>query len=130
MFPGPPAMANGSNVPKHMGVSRDAETPAINPNPNEFTGIPNFSAGGNSSQPYPIQYPSLPPQLLQHHTMGYQYYYRAVEEFHANSFLQLQKYRAEWFDLYRKTSKEILEKSEEIGKLTVVSPPPIFFCYF
>lgn len=126
MFPGPPAMVNGSKVPKHMGVSRDAETPAINPNPNEYTGIPNFSAGGNPSQPYPIQYLSLPPQLPQHDTMGRQYYYRAVEEFQANLLLQSQKSQAAWFDLYLKTSQELHEKSEEIGKLTVVSPPPIF----
>jgi len=126
MFPGPLAMANGSKVPKYPGVSRDAGTPAINPNPNEFTGIPNFSAGGNPSQPYPIQYLSLPPQRLQHDTMGCQYYYRAVEEFHTNLSLQLQKSQADWFDLNLKTSKEICEKSEEIGKLTVVSPPPIF----
>ena len=126
IFPGPPTMANGSKLPKHMGVSHDAKTPAINPNPNEFTGIPNFSAGGNPTQPYPIQYLSLPPQLPQHDTMGCQYYYRAVEEFHANSFLQLQKYQADWFDLYRKTSQEIQEMSEEISKLTVVSPPLIF----
>ena len=125
IFPGPPAMANGSKLPKHMGVSHDAKTPVINPNPNEFTGIPNFSAGGNPSQPYPNQYLSLPPQLPQHDTTGVQYYCRAVEESYANLLLQLQKSRADWLDLYYKTSQELQEKSEEIGKLTVVSPPPI-----
>ncbi|PUU73731.1 hypothetical protein B9Z19DRAFT_1134546 [Tuber borchii] len=118
MFPGPPTMANGSKVLKHMGVSCDAETPSINPNLNKFTGIPNLSTGNNSSQPYPIQYLSLPPQLLQHDTMGCQYYYRAAEEPQANLLLQSQKIQAELFRLYLEANQEIHEKSQEIGKLT------------
>jgi len=41
MLPGPLAMDYGSKVPKHMGVSPGAGTPAINPNSHGAAGIPN-----------------------------------------------------------------------------------------
>jgi len=126
IIPGPPAMADGSKAPKHIGVPGDAETPAINPNLNGITGMTHFAAGNNPSQSYPIQYPSVPPQLLQHDIIGCQYIHNTMQQSHANLISQLQNSLADWFELHLKTNKEIREQAVQIAKLTVVCPPPIF----
>jgi len=128
--PGPPAKASGSKAPKHIGVSGDAETPAINPNSNGVTGMTDLPAGNNPGQPYPIQYPSSPLQPLQHDTMQHQYLHNAMQQLHANFISQVQKSQAEWFELHLENTKEICDLTAQIVKLTVVSPPPIFFRYF
>jgi len=125
IIPGPAAMADGSKAPKHIGVSGDAETPAINQNSNGITGMTDLPAGNNSSQPCPIQYPSSPPQLLQHDIIGCQYIHNVMQQSLANLISQLQKSHAELFKLHQKTSKEISEQALQIAKLTVVSPLPI-----
>jgi len=104
MLQGPPGMANGSKVPKHMGVSPDAETPAISPYANGIAGIPDLSSGGNSSQPCPIQPLSSPPQLLQHNIIGCQYYSCLVERIQTNLFQQEKKSYDMWFEPKQKRS--------------------------
>jgi len=122
MFPGPPAMDNGSKVPMHMGVSPDAETPTINPNSSDTGGIADISAGDNSSQQCPTQHPSAPPQ---HDTMRCQCYSCVVKKIQTDLFLEAKTSYDAWFDLKQKTSQEINEMSKEIARLTVGSPPPI-----
>ena len=119
-FPGPPEMVDGAKAPKDMGVSHDAQTPALNPNSDGIPAIPDLLARDNSSQPYPMQDPLLPLRVLQEHdAVWYKRYTDRVGGLEANLRLQSQQHHAEMVELFEKKSKEIREQSAEIIGLIV-----------
>ena len=127
MFPCPPAMANGSDVPKHMRVSHNTETPALNPNSDKPPAIPEPPTGDDSGHPCPMQHAVFPLQVLQQwEAMWYQRFENLIQKHQAEIYLRSEKSRAEWFELYKKTNQEILNKTAENASLTVVFTPPIF----
>ena len=109
----------------------------LNQPPHEKNAIPNLTARGASSLPYPIQDLPSPQQLLeQQQAKWHQLFQEYAKEFVDKYCLQSLEHQAElyrrsdeWYEKCEKKDEEILELSVEIGHLIVESSPPIFLVF-
>lgn len=123
---------------KHLQNLHDTETSALNQTPHTIDAIPNLTARGASSLPYPIK--DLPPsvkQLLQEgEAKWHQRFEDQARKYQDNlRFLSLEcqkklnQYSDEGFERCEKKNQELMEQSVEIASLIVESTPPIFLLF-
>jgi len=109
-FPTAPAMGYPSTTHKHPQSPYDVQTSALNQPPHEKNAIPNLTARGASSLPYPIKDLPSPQQLLeQQEAKWHQLFQDHAEEFVDKYCLRSLECQAE---LYRRFD-EWYEKCEK-----------------